>query len=661
MGAGAQTDKSTFTEGSTKFDVVGGVYNETISADPSEDQAAAARITAKRAIHVNVRNVAGAEVGIAAAPLRTDPTGTTTQPTLDTNSAAALTALQLIDDAVGATGAAIPAKGDLVIASDGGTARAIACNASGHVSVNDGGNSVTVDAPVGTPAFVRLSDGSAAITALPVTDNGSTLSIDDGAGSITVDGAVAATQSGTWNIGTVTAVTGPVPVTDNSGSLTVDSPQLPAALVGGRLPVRLGASIPVVPTGPHIGSLGGRTPTVRVTLTRPADTTAYTSGDAVGTASSAVLTFNGCARVPNGTGRIAYATILDEANVATKAVFELWIFDTAITAVADNAAWAPTHAEMETHVCTIQFADTAIVGLSGAGASGNCTFRQSALRHPFACIGKTTKLYGYLVVRNAYVPVSAEKFQVTLGIEQDPVEYDGPQFYPDTTDIDVNSMSLIGYLPSLACCPGLTSFNGSTNAFTGVLPSFAANTALTTWNGSANAFTGVLPSFAACTALQYFRANSNSFSGTLPSFAACTALLLIYCQSNSFSGTIPSFNACTLLNEASLHTNSFSGTLPTFAACTALTYIHAGSNSLTAVTAGSFATQANLATLNLSSNALPAAEVNKVLADLVVSLGLGGRVICTVTLSGGTNAAPTGQGVTDKNTLVAAGWTVTTT
>jgi hypothetical protein len=37
-----------------------------------------------------------------------------------------------------------------------------------------------VDAPVGTPAFVRLSDGAAAITALPVTDNAGSLTVDNG-------------------------------------------------------------------------------------------------------------------------------------------------------------------------------------------------------------------------------------------------------------------------------------------------------------------------------------------------------------------------------------------------------------------------------------------------------------------------------------------------
>jgi len=90
------------------------------------------------------------------------------------------------------------------------------------VPVTDNSGSLTVDAPVSTPVFVRLSDGTNALTTLPVSDGGGTLSVDDGAGSLTVDGTVAATQSGTWNIGTVASITTPVPVTDNSGSLTVD-------------------------------------------------------------------------------------------------------------------------------------------------------------------------------------------------------------------------------------------------------------------------------------------------------------------------------------------------------------------------------------------------------------------------------------------------------
>lgn len=65
-GGTAQADKSGFTEGTTTFTPVGGVFNDTISADPSEDQAAAARITVKRALHTNLRDSVGNEVSIAA-------------------------------------------------------------------------------------------------------------------------------------------------------------------------------------------------------------------------------------------------------------------------------------------------------------------------------------------------------------------------------------------------------------------------------------------------------------------------------------------------------------------------------------------------------------------------------------------------------------------
>jgi hypothetical protein len=57
--------------------------------------------------------------------------------TLDTNSAAIKTAVELIDDTVGATGAAIPAKGVVAIGTDGANARAIRTDATGIVQTLD--------------------------------------------------------------------------------------------------------------------------------------------------------------------------------------------------------------------------------------------------------------------------------------------------------------------------------------------------------------------------------------------------------------------------------------------------------------------------------------------------------------------------------------------
>lgn len=61
--------------------------------------------------------------------------------------------------------------------------------------------------------------------------------------------------------------------------------------------------------------------------------------------------------------------------------------------------------------------------------------------------------------------------------------------------------------------------------------------------------------------------------------------------------------------------------------------------------------------IDFSGCALTAASVNHILARCVAA----GITSGTITLNGGTNAAPTGQGATDSATLTAAGVTVTTT
>lgn len=90
------------------------------------------------------------------------PTGT--DPLVDNTASGDVQAVKLLD---GTAGSVVP-----ILAGGGVEASAlrvtIASDSTGLVSVDDNGASITVDAPVGTPVFVRLSDGSAAITTLPV-------------------------------------------------------------------------------------------------------------------------------------------------------------------------------------------------------------------------------------------------------------------------------------------------------------------------------------------------------------------------------------------------------------------------------------------------------------------------------------------------------------
>jgi hypothetical protein len=160
--------------------------------------------------------------------------------------------------------------------------------------------------------------------------------------------------------------------------------------------------------------------TVTSSFSRPNDTNTYAAGDVVcnSTASPAILKFPGAAKDQRGHGMIRGATLIDEANVATKADLQLWLFDTAPAAVNDNAAFAPSDSELEACVGVIAFpTGSFVIGLSGSGASGNAVCDAQGLAIPFSTVINDNALYGVLVVRNAYVPIATEKFVIRLKIE----------------------------------------------------------------------------------------------------------------------------------------------------------------------------------------------------------------------------------------------------
>lgn len=148
-------------------------------------------------------------------------------------------------------------------------------------------------------------------------------------------------------------------------------------------------------------------------ITRPADTTAYAAGDVIGTAASQVITFFG-ARDPNGgdvnKGLILGAQVVDSAAPATLPSLELWLFDTAPAAQADNTAFAVTDAELAAGFLGVIPLTYTYVGL----ASGNHVQRSDTVAIPFEVKSSDGALYGVLVPRNAYVPVSGETFKVIL-------------------------------------------------------------------------------------------------------------------------------------------------------------------------------------------------------------------------------------------------------
>lgn len=86
-GASTMADGANFTEGSSSITVVGGFYSDSPEISLTEDSASALRLTSARGLHANLRTAGGAEFGTASAPIRVDPTGTTTQPVSGTVTA----------------------------------------------------------------------------------------------------------------------------------------------------------------------------------------------------------------------------------------------------------------------------------------------------------------------------------------------------------------------------------------------------------------------------------------------------------------------------------------------------------------------------------------------------------------------------------------------
>lgn len=162
----------------------------------------------------------------------------------------------------------------------------------------------------------------------------------------------------------------------------------------------------------------GKGRVISASFTRPNDTTAYASGDVICNSTSApvVLTFPR-ATVTQGPrfSIIAQVIMVDSANQTTKLESELWLFDTAPTADNDNAVFTPTDAECANLIGVVPL-NTFFVGDATAGAGGNVVFRETNLTIPVFTKAEDNAIYGVLVARSSYTPVTQESFTIKLGI-----------------------------------------------------------------------------------------------------------------------------------------------------------------------------------------------------------------------------------------------------
>jgi hypothetical protein len=152
----------------------------------------------------------------------------------------------------------------------------------------------------------------------------------------------------------------------------------------------------------------GNTVLIRAT---PTLTTAgtYAANDYVGTSGTCV-TFANAARVNNGAGWILGAQLIDYATQSVSG--ELWLFDTAGTPPADNAAWTMADASMARLVCVIPFSTYY------ASAVNSVSQGIPAAPAAFQTLAGSKDLYGVFVTRGAPVYATGD-LTFILSVSQD--------------------------------------------------------------------------------------------------------------------------------------------------------------------------------------------------------------------------------------------------
>jgi hypothetical protein len=211
--------------------------------------------------------------------------------------------------------------------------------------------------------------------------------------------------------------------------------------------------------------------------------------------------------------------------------------------------------------------------------------------------------------------------------------------------VNINNSSLTGSNLNLSALTNLATLSIHSNLLSGAFPILptGANSKLNSINLGQNKttrFTGAPPLLTdhpVCTSLGY---SNNDATGPIQDLSVRPTLTSFWCYGNFHTGNIPNLSSNTAL--AVFRAEAQRGT-------TKLTGFAGGTVSAT------------LGDFRANSNQLTAAAVNAILAAFVAA----GRVktatnTCTLNLGGTGNAAPTGQGITDKATLQSRGWTVTT-
>lgn len=146
------------------------------------------------------------------------------------------------------------------------------------------------------------------------------------------------------------------------------------------------------------------------TVTRPANTTAYSVNDAIGTATTHVVQLDSALRTGVFTGYVTKA-VLETSQAACVAQIRVHLFRSAPTAIVDNAALAILIADESNY---LGFFDMPAFAQEGAGS----TAALSVLALQFPIVGTSTTIFAALETKTAFTPDSAQQFKIRLTVDQ---------------------------------------------------------------------------------------------------------------------------------------------------------------------------------------------------------------------------------------------------
>ncbi len=152
-------------------------------------------------------------------------------------------------------------------------------------------------------------------------------------------------------------------------------------------------------------------------VTRPANTTSYTSGSGVAVAwnnsSPTYLTFSNVCRTAGGQVLIPQVDLSSTANPTVKLGGVLYLFAGTPTAIADNVSFALSTTNFAKLTGSIHGIPFNLVNTQGSAAPNSGVSMVNGSYHA-QCAAGTTTIYGMVSVVGGYNPASGEVLTVTL-------------------------------------------------------------------------------------------------------------------------------------------------------------------------------------------------------------------------------------------------------